>query len=725
MVNGTTEVKTETKEEPMEVGTSGHEVKTETETGPKPWGICLADMDNCTVHSTILPKTHWSYIGSAEVLDKFIDSLNPRGVRESELKDKLVSERDAIVKDLRSFNVQIEPNLNEDAKDKEEDSNEDINAIIDLALRDQIMEIEEKIFFGTLGTLKIHDRQAWQKAIQAGGYDKQCDALTWGGKSMMNTPFESRMMSADQSRDQSRAGSPDRESNRGSGEFFVKRQSNKVRGLACAMLQVSQMLANKYFKPPLGEDEKEIKKRLKEEEKRKKQAEKEGEENSEVAVITEEAKDIKLTPLQEWENSLMSSTSYAQLFVHMTTLDTSIIWSKSILNTRCRICRRKADPESMLLCDGCDRGHHLYCLKPKLKKIPSGDWFCHECKPKERVKSPKKKSRRVFEPEPEPEPEAESEEEEEAEDDEEEAAEANSSDDEAAENGDEDQEQEEEQEETPPRRTKKSKRSVELPTKKKAKKEQQAAPATASKKGLSNLLGKRKSAARASEKMASFVEEEGTASGNSSESESTGNDKKSAVKDLDFENMEDDEGANGERKSTRLRGKPATSAKQLKEQRMSVDGGLSKAQAKENARSKAQTKRRRALDEELLNMYNPSALEELLNNMMKHKDGWPFDRPITRSDAPDYFEIIKKPLDLGTIRTALLHMKYTCNQEVLSDIKIVFGNCYRYNAEDAEEYQCAGRLEKYFGKIARKLGLVEEEEDLENQPLSKKSRRTL
>ena len=305
-----------------------------------------------------------------------------------------------------------------------------------------------------------------------------------------------------------------------------------------------------------------------------------------------------------------------------------------------------------------------------------------------------------------------------------EAAEANSSDDEAAENGDEDQEQEEEQEETPPRRTKKSKRSVELPTKKKAKKEQQAPPASSSKKGLSNLLGKRKSATRASEKIASFVEEEGTASGNSSESESTGsgNDKKSAAKDLDFENMADDEGAKGERQSTRLRGKPATSAKQLKEQRLSADSGLSKAQSKEAARSKAQTKRRRALDEELLNMYNPSALEELLNNMMKHKDGWPFDRPITRSDAPDYFEIIKRPLDLGTIRTALLHMKYTCNQEVLSDIKIVFGNCYSYNAEDAEEYQCAGRLEKYFEKIARKLGLVEEE-DVENQPLSKKTKR--
>ena len=51
----------------------------------------------------------------------------------------------------------------------------------------------------------------------------------------------------------------------------------------------------------------------------------------------------------------------------------------------------------MLLCDGCDRGHHLYCLKPKLKKIPEDDWYCTECKPKMRIRSPKKKYRKVFE----------------------------------------------------------------------------------------------------------------------------------------------------------------------------------------------------------------------------------------------------------------------------------------------------------------------------------------
>ena len=75
----------------------------------------------------------------------------------------------------------------------------------------------------------------------------------------------------------------------------------------------------------LGEDEKEKKKRLKEEEKRKKEVD-EAAANPEAEPIKPQ-KDI-LTPLQEWENSLMSSTSYAQLFVHLTTLDSSIIWSK-------------------------------------------------------------------------------------------------------------------------------------------------------------------------------------------------------------------------------------------------------------------------------------------------------------------------------------------------------------------------------------------------------------
>ena len=33
----------------------------------------------------------------------------------------------------------------------------------------------------------------------------------------------------------------------------------------------------------------------------------------------------------------------------------------------------------MLLRDGCDKGYHTYCFKPKMDNIPEGDWYCHEC----------------------------------------------------------------------------------------------------------------------------------------------------------------------------------------------------------------------------------------------------------------------------------------------------------------------------------------------------------
>lgn len=75
---------------------------------------------------------------------------------------------------------------------------------------------------------------------------------------------------------------------------------------------------------------------------------------------------LELEALERWEQSLLESRSFAALALHLLALDGSVAWAASVLHACCRACRRRADPRSMLLCDGCNKGHHLYCLKPKL-----------------------------------------------------------------------------------------------------------------------------------------------------------------------------------------------------------------------------------------------------------------------------------------------------------------------------------------------------------------------
>ncbi|GAX81110.1 hypothetical protein CEUSTIGMA_g8544.t1 [Chlamydomonas eustigma] len=49
------------------------------------------------------------------------------------------------------------------------------------------------------------------------------------------------------------------------------------------------------------------------------------------------------------------------------------------IDQQCVMCHSPDDAKRMLLCDSCDRGYHLYCLKPPLTKVPPGSWVCDEC----------------------------------------------------------------------------------------------------------------------------------------------------------------------------------------------------------------------------------------------------------------------------------------------------------------------------------------------------------
>ncbi|GER34291.1 PHD finger family protein [Striga asiatica] len=45
----------------------------------------------------------------------------------------------------------------------------------------------------------------------------------------------------------------------------------------------------------------------------------------------------------------------------------------------CVKCGSGQHPAELLLCDKCDRGFHLFCLRPPLSAVPKGRWFCPSC----------------------------------------------------------------------------------------------------------------------------------------------------------------------------------------------------------------------------------------------------------------------------------------------------------------------------------------------------------
>uniref|UniRef100_A0A673ZSH6 Bromodomain adjacent to zinc finger domain 2B n=1 Tax=Salmo trutta TaxID=8032 RepID=A0A673ZSH6_SALTR len=83
--------------------------------------------------------------------------------------------------------------------------------------------------------------------------------------------------------------------------------------------------------------------------------------------------------MKVWRKAVGEVRSAAQLALCIQQLQKSIAWERSIMKVYCQLCRKGDNEELLLLCDGCDKGCHTYCHKPKITTIPDGDWFCPAC----------------------------------------------------------------------------------------------------------------------------------------------------------------------------------------------------------------------------------------------------------------------------------------------------------------------------------------------------------
>ncbi|XP_059770070.1 bromodomain adjacent to zinc finger domain protein 1A isoform X1 [Balaenoptera ricei] len=678
--------------------------------------------------SVQLPKpvhkpNRWCFYSSCEQLDQLIEALNSRGHRESALKETLLQEKRRIYAQLARFSEEkfhfsdkpqtdSKPTYSRGRSSNAYDPSQmSAERQLELRLRDFLLDIEDRIYQGTLGAIKVTDRNVWRSALESGRYELLNEENKENG--IIKTVNEDvEEMEIDEQakvivKDRLlgiKTESPSTVSTNGSTPQSV---SNVVHYLAMALFQIEQGIERRFLKAPLD--------------------------------ASDSGRSYK-TVLDRWRESLLSSASLSQVFLHLSTLDRSVIWSKSILNARCKICRKKGDAENMVLCDGCDRGHHTYCVRPKLKTVPEGDWFCPECRPKQRSRRLSSRQRPSLESDDEMEDSMESEDDEVDDDDEE----GQSEEEEYEVEQDEDDSQEEEDVSPPKRR----RTQVTLPIKTRGRlsssfssrgqrqdpgrytsRSQQSTPkTTVSSKATGRSLRKIKSAPPTETKSLRIA------------SRSTRQSHGPLQADVFVELLSPRRKCRGRKSANNtpenspnfpnFRVIATKSSEQSRSLNVASKLSLQDSESKRRGRKRQSTEsspmtlNRRSSGRQG-GVHELSAFEQLVVELVRHDDSWPFLKLVSKIQVPDYYDIIKKPIALNIIREKVNKCEYKLASEFIDDIELMFSNCFEYNPRNTSEAKAGTRLQAFFHIQAQKLGLnvtPGSVDQVSTPPAAKKSR---
>ncbi|CAD5121222.1 DgyrCDS9756 [Dimorphilus gyrociliatus] len=569
-------------------------------------------------------KIRWSYYSTKKEITSLISLLSTRGVKEHALKNCLLRIKDYVINNLSSKNC-WNP---EDSKKSEEEPmevNEEKSDKSEICLRDMILDLEDRLYVSQLGNLKVRDRDIWRSKILKKSYDVQASSLAWH-KCNENSDLVTRLIKDE--------------------------ESSRVKILAASILQLGQAIEKRFLQRPLGDkDENRLKKQ-----KALLEATFKGTVDS---ALIEQNGEIELgLPFERWEYHLMQATSLAQLFVCIAILDSSVIWEKSVLHTRCKICRRKGGADQMLLCDGCDRGHHTYCLKPPVKKIPEGNWYCQACKPKD-ISPRKGKSRVVLET-----------------DEEEESEEENDSMNSSATNKTEENEDESSDSES---RTSPPVMKIKSIGSKRKLRNRSSLPASreGTPKEMSNRRSNRNNKNNEIQRSSSTRSKQQQTSSTDNKKAKPKNNKKS-----ESTNESTNELRGGRKRKRTTNETNDQDTQQAKRQK--VEGGRTKRGG------------RRSLKK----------IEELVNEFALHEDAWPFLKPVSKKAVPDYYEFITNPMDVRTIKAKMNRLEYNDSQQIIEDLRLMLKNCFQYNVTKAEVYKCGKIMEKWLNERLKETELA-------------------
>ena len=91
---------------------------------------------------------------------------------------------------------------------------------------------------------------------------------------------------------------------------------------------------------------------------------------------------------------------------------------------------------------------------------------------------------------------------------------------------------------------------------------------------------------------------------------------------------------------------------------------------------------------------------KLLNEISEHPISSIFKDPVDpiNDDLTDYFDFVKNPSDLSTVRKRLLNKEYNSIQEFKRDMNLIWENAIAYNGRQSSVASCAEELSKIFQK---------------------------
>uniref|UniRef100_A0A5B7C0K2 Putative transcription factor GTE8 isoform X2 n=1 Tax=Davidia involucrata TaxID=16924 RepID=A0A5B7C0K2_DAVIN len=99
-----------------------------------------------------------------------------------------------------------------------------------------------------------------------------------------------------------------------------------------------------------------------------------------------------------------------------------------------------------------------------------------------------------------------------------------------------------------------------------------------------------------------------------------------------------------------------------------------------------------------LNAVSMKQCDALLKKLMSHQHGWVFNTPVdvVKLNIPDYFTVIKHPMDLGTIKRKIASCEYSSLLDFLADVRLTFSNAMTYNPPGSDVRFMADTLSKFF-----------------------------